>query len=307
MNEIITQEAAKFLTARTDEEVTASLMANMRMTALGYIGMGADLLDMKARLGHGKWLPYLKQVGISSHSAENYMRMAMEIPTDSPMAQLPYSKALALLEAPEDTRAQLMADGVEDKSAAEIRRLTKELEATRTQMFDWQKRSSDNAAKLRASEDRREALEKRLDDEIALQREVIIEKAPDDYEATKKELARTQRLLMEANEAAEEAEEKAARAMSAAQKAGMLSADHSDVLDPGDVEIDRFEESCRNFVREWSAMPWLEELTVLPARDLERLIAMADMVDNLVNKISATCEVRRDRLINTAEGVILDG
>lgn len=110
---------------RTIEEITASARLNMADMVNRAIALGQDLIDAKELLGHGKFLPWLNQFGISSSTASNYMRVAREITPGSRLASLPYSKALALLAAPPEEREQL-AEEAEDKSAAEIRRLIAE-------------------------------------------------------------------------------------------------------------------------------------------------------------------------------------
>lgn len=110
---------------RTIEEITASARLNMADMVNRAIALGQDLIDAKELLGHGKFLPWLNQFGISSSTASNYMRVAREITPGSRLASLPYSKALALLAAPPEKREQL-AEEAEDKSAAEIRRLIAE-------------------------------------------------------------------------------------------------------------------------------------------------------------------------------------
>lgn len=120
MNEVSTQ-------LRSLSEITASIKLHAQHAAGHIIAIGTDLMDAKAQLSHGSWLPWLERVGISSRTADNYMRLAEASKETPALADMGYSKALALLEAPQALRDQLMEDGVEDKSAAEIKRLTKEL------------------------------------------------------------------------------------------------------------------------------------------------------------------------------------
>ena len=110
---------------RTMEEITASARINMADMINRAIALGQDLIDAKDQLGHGKFGPWLKELGISTSTAGNYMKVAREITPGSRLAGLPYSKALALLSAPADEREEL-AEEAESKSAAEIRRLIEE-------------------------------------------------------------------------------------------------------------------------------------------------------------------------------------
>lgn len=110
---------------RSIEEITISAKMNMQDMIGKAIALGRDFMDAKELLGHGKFLPWLETLGVSSSTASNYMKVAREIKPGTLMASLPYSKALALLSAPAEDREELAAQA-EDKSAAEIRKLIEE-------------------------------------------------------------------------------------------------------------------------------------------------------------------------------------
>ena len=112
-------------TGRTREEITASVRIHMRSMVNNALEIGMDLIDMKDACQHGEWLPWLKEIGLSASTAANYMRIAREVNGDSKMAQLPYTKILALMAAPKEDR-EALAEVAGDMSAAEIRRLTEE-------------------------------------------------------------------------------------------------------------------------------------------------------------------------------------
>ena len=113
------------LSGRTLEEVKAGIRMRMRNMVYNALEIGNDLIEAKEACEHGQWLPFLRDVGFSSSTAANYMRIAREVGADSRMAQLPYTKILAVLAAPPEEREELAA-AAEDMSAAEIRRLTEE-------------------------------------------------------------------------------------------------------------------------------------------------------------------------------------
>lgn len=110
---------------RSIEEITISAKINMQDMIGKAMALGKDFSDAKELLGHGKFLPWLESLGVSSSTANNYMKVAREIAPGSRLASLPYSKALALLAAPAEEREALAAEA-DDKSAAEIRRLIEE-------------------------------------------------------------------------------------------------------------------------------------------------------------------------------------
>lgn len=110
---------------RTREEITASVRIHMRSMVNNALEIGMDLVEMKEACQHGEWLPWLKEIGLSASTAANYMRIAREVNGDSKMAQLPYTKILALMAAPKEDR-EALAEAAESMSAAEIRKLTEE-------------------------------------------------------------------------------------------------------------------------------------------------------------------------------------
>ena len=110
---------------RSIEEITISAKMNMQDMIGKAIALGHDFIDAKEQLGHGKFLPWLEKLGVSSSTASNYMKVAREIQPGTLMASLPYSKALALLAAPAEDREELAAQA-DEKSAAEIRKLIEE-------------------------------------------------------------------------------------------------------------------------------------------------------------------------------------
>lgn len=209
---------------RSMEEITASARVNMQDMIHRAIGLGQDCLDAKELLGHGKFLPWLKQLGLSSSTAANYMKVAREVTPGSRLESLSYSKVLALLAAPADEREQL-AEETEDKSAAEVRRLIEErnraaaaanAETTRanaaeadakkfyseiarlnTERAEMEYKLEQMKADLLTAENNRVEVEKIV--------EKVVEKVPEDYEELKR---RSAGMLA----AAEEAEKRAADA-----------------------------------------------------------------------------------------------
>lgn len=113
------------MSGRTLEEVKAGIRLRMRNMVYNALEIGNDLIEAKEACGHGEWLPFLRDIGLSSSTAANYMRIAREVGADSKMASLPYTKILAVLAAPPEEREEL-AGAAEEMSAAEIRKLTEE-------------------------------------------------------------------------------------------------------------------------------------------------------------------------------------
>ena len=226
---------------RSMEEITASARMNMQDMIHRAIGLGQDCIDAKEQLGHGKFLPWLKDLGLSSSTASNYMRVAREIAPGSRLAALGYSKALALLSAPPEDR-EALAEETEGQSAAEIRKLIEERNRA-AEAANAETVRADNAEKnveylqgvIKDREKDIEAKYRQLrdatSDTIKLKREndklradlltaennrveveKIVEKVPEDYERIKRQLENAKRSADDLIEAAAAAEERAAAA-----------------------------------------------------------------------------------------------
>lgn len=276
---------------RSLDEITASARMNMQDMINRAIGLGQDCIDAKEQLGHGKFLPWLKELGLSSSTASNYMRVAREIQPGSRLAGLSYSKALALLSAPAEER-ETLAEETEGKSAAEIRRLIEErnraAEAANTETARADaaeadaKRFYDENARLNTE---RANLEARLEQMKAdlltaennrVEVEKIVEKVPEDYERLKKQLENARKTnddlisaAVEANERAEAAEaELEALAAGAEQKEPIWKT---------------FRMACQRFTMDTNCM-----LTAAPAelnRERKRILSELTILSSWVRAI----------------------
>lgn len=214
---------------RTLSEIRASLAVNIRSAAECCIRAGLDLIEAKEQLKQGQWLPFLQDFGISHSTAANWMNVAREIGLDSPLAQLPYSKALALLAVPAEEREQFAKENqVDDKSAAEIRRLIAErnraMEAAN--IADHQcKELAREVEKAQydaqcAEQERDKALSHLQQARQTARKEIVY---PEDYEQLRKTAAANDRMTVDAVKAAAEAERRAQDAearLSALEAAG---------------------------------------------------------------------------------------
>ena len=192
--------------SRTLEQITESAIIHVQGAGQNLLQLGQDMLDAKALLGHGQWMPWLKQIGQSARTAENLMRLAREIEPGTTMAQLPYTKALAMLALPANERESFAAAN-EDKSAAEIKRLIAErdqLKRERDSMSDAYEKARKTADELRVHPTVQKVIE-----------------VPDDYQALKAISARYEQDLDTALKAVEESERKAEQAEARARQLEM--------------------------------------------------------------------------------------
>lgn len=191
------------------DECTAEILRWKNTIGLGVIRIGQALLWAKERLRHGEFDAWLRDtVEFSRSSATNFMRIAREVEEGSAIAKLPYTKVLALLDVPKEEReAFAAAHDAEHTSAAELKRLAKELEA--------EKRHVDGLRDaLRVRDGELEAQKKIADRLGAELRETkaqppqVVEKLPDDYVELKKRLAKAEE---EADRMADELDQMKAR------------------------------------------------------------------------------------------------
>ena len=191
------------------DECTAEILRWKNTIGLGVIRIGQALLWAKEQLRHGEFDAWLRdKVEFSRSSATNFMRIAREVEEGSALARLPYTKVLALLDVPKEEReAFAAAHDAEHTSAAELKRLAKELEA--------EKRHVDGLRDaLRVRDGELEAQKKIADRLGAELRETkaqppqVVEKLPDDYVDLKRRLAKAEE---EADRMADELDQMKAR------------------------------------------------------------------------------------------------
>ncbi|MCR4886277.1 MAG: DUF3102 domain-containing protein [Clostridiales bacterium] len=248
------------LAVRPLDEIRLSLSAHLRMAAENCILAGRDLIEAKAQLGHGAWLPFLQEYGISSSTAANWMRVAREITPGSTLAALPYSKALALLSVPAEKREQVAQEiHAEDKSAQEIKRLIAErdkaaeaanAETTRAEQIGrdrdyWKTQAGCIEQERQAAQRRADALDKQIE-ELIRHPETV---PPADYEELKRKAADADRNLDDALLAARDAEQ---RARQAEDKLALMEAQGGGTRALGDLE--ELAEAVNRFIQDTQLM-----------------------------------------------------
>ena len=195
-------------------ELETTIRAAAVMELQGALTVGVCLAEAKQQLTHGEWMPWLRKMGISPSYAERRMRLAAEIPPESPLASLSYTQAMAVLALPAGEReAFAEANDVQDKSAAEIRRLIRERDQARKAAEAGEENNRSLFRDFERERSRADELAKELETaRSAPARTVTVEQVPADYQQLKMQAARHKAEMEEAALAAEEAEQRAARA-----------------------------------------------------------------------------------------------
>lgn len=119
-------------------DITANILAVKREAGSKLLELGRCLIEAKAVLTHGEWLPWLEnQVGFSERAAQQYMKLAREYTNPQALADLGATKALMLLALPEGEREEFIevphpvADGektVREMSTRELEKALRERE-----------------------------------------------------------------------------------------------------------------------------------------------------------------------------------
>jgi hypothetical protein len=117
-------------------------------------------------LAHGEFGQWLEKIEINQRVANQFMKVASEIPNSSTYSNLGYNALYLIATLPEEEK-QAQLERVEQGDNPTVR----ELQEVRR--------------KLKESEERNKRLEERALQKEVVEKEVVIEKVPEDYEATK--------------------------------------------------------------------------------------------------------------------------
>lgn len=234
-----------------------------------------------------------ERFGFSQRTAENYMTLAAEISPDSPIAQLPYTKALALTALPSGEREAFAAevgadslskkqlqDAIKEKQDAERRekqtaeaakiesekrrKAEQELEKARAELSTAQRGRDALKEQLESLDRNQERNESELRSRIKDLEEQLrsaegevryVETTPDDYDELKRQNALLTRRAEEAENYAAEAEEAMRDAQNAAQRAQM-DAMNSEPAAANPLDVAPFADSCAALLNKLYSAPY---------------------------------------------------
>lgn len=253
------------VTNRTMQEITADIRMNQRMAAVSIAAIGADLIDAKAKLSHGEWMPWLDSIDMAQSTADNYMRFARETRGQEWLAAMSYSKAMAILALPEETRKSFAEEhDVDSKSAAEIKRLVAEAKKAKAAAEAEKEKAAQALAEEIAKREAVEAQTETLRQMMRERPEKIIKEtvAPPDYEAIKGQVATLRDRLQEAEAAAIDADERAAKSADDVYRLQMELADRKESDHLGSsrgLSLDDMIKACDEFSAKVWAVPFMED------------------------------------------------
>ena len=116
---------------RTIEAITSEILQLKNDAGNAILGIGQRLLEAKAILPHGEWLPWLtEQVEFSERQAQRFMKLAQEWANPTALSDLGATKALALLALPPEERQKFLSENhiVDGEEKSVIDMTSRELE-----------------------------------------------------------------------------------------------------------------------------------------------------------------------------------
>lgn len=96
--------------ARDIEAITAEILDAKRAGGEAILTIGRGLMEAKALLPHGEWLPWLEErVEFSEKAAQRFMLLARKYSNPTALSDLGATKALMLLAVPDDARDEFIS------------------------------------------------------------------------------------------------------------------------------------------------------------------------------------------------------
>lgn len=273
-----------------------------------------------------------ERFGFSQRTAENYMTLAAEISPDSPIAQLPYTKALALTAIPSGEREAFAAEvGADSLSKKQLQDAIKEKQEAERRERQFAESARIEAEKRRKAEQKleqardelstaqrgRDALKeqlesldrnqerytselrgriKELEEQLRLAEGEVryIETTPDDYDELKRQNALLTRRAEEAENYAAEAEEAMRDAQSAAQRAQM-DAMNSEPAAANPLDVAPFADSCAALLNKLYSAPYSSSFfSGKSAMEIARYRINAENVLNWANGVLNALQQAQD-------------
>lgn len=200
---------------RDIDVITEEINFYKQQAGMAILEIGKRLVEAKAQLSHGEWLPWLeKKVEFSERSAQQYIRLWKEYGKSATVADLGVRKALVLLALPENERDSFAGethavDGAE-KTAAEmtVKELKKAVAERNAARQEAEQAKADLYAAREAAREARDHVEA-LQGELEALKNRPTEVAIEQKDATEEQLAA----------ARQEAEAAAARRVAELEKA----------------------------------------------------------------------------------------
>ena len=146
---------------RDIEAITSEILDAKRAGGEAILTIGKGLMEAKALLSHGEWLPWLEErVEFSEKAAQRFMKLAREYSNPTALSDLGATKALMLLAIPSDSREEFISEPhlVNGEEKAVIDMTSRELEAAIKERDEALRAAAQAQAEQTAAEQAREKL-----------------------------------------------------------------------------------------------------------------------------------------------------
>ena len=176
---------------RTPETVAAEIRSFTASMLVNIIEIGRRMVEVKAMLPHGEFLPWLKEnTGYSSSTANNFMRLYEEYGADQgclfgaelncqTFGNLTYSKALALLSVPKNEREAFAEEvDAENLSTRELKEAIAARDAVLKQAEEAKQRFLEEKETSDALLDENDSLREQVKELEARAKDVIVAEDP---------------------------------------------------------------------------------------------------------------------------------
>ena len=147
---------------RDIETITTEIIQLKQDAGNAILGIGQRLIEAKAMLSHGEWLPWLtERVEYSERVAQRFMRLAREWSNPTTLSDLGASKALALLALPPEERDTFVSENhlVDGETKPVIDMTYKELEKAIRERDEARQAAEAAQADARSAEESRAKME----------------------------------------------------------------------------------------------------------------------------------------------------
>lgn len=150
---------------RDIETITGEILEAKRVGGEAIITIGQRLIEAKALLSHGEWLPWLaEKVDFSERAANRFMRLAREWSNPTALSDLGATKALALLALPESEREEFLSEThqVNGEEKTVIDMTSRELEKAIKERDEARRAAEQAQANTKAADEARASIEQSL-------------------------------------------------------------------------------------------------------------------------------------------------
>ena len=284
---------------RDIEVITHEILDAKRAGGEAILTIGKGLMEAKAVLPHGEWLPWLtEKVEYSERVAQKFMRLARHYSNPNTCSDLGMSKALMLLALPEQSREEFIGElhEVDGEEKSVIDMTARELQAAIKERDEALKAAEQAKAEQSAAEQAR----KKIAADIAMANERIAGlNAEVEAQSAKAREAQDAAAIEAARKEAESAmRDKLDKAEARTEKARADLMEANSALQRAKLEREQMESELRNQLAQAE-----KKAALTSSEDLVLFRALFDQAQELANKMGGVLLKVRPKDPEKAQGL----